>query len=176
MGMRLLGLLVVAAAIASSAAAVPDGFRASARLSPIAAEISGKPAEVYCASGASPWATWLTLMRSVNAPPASTGYVPPTDDVAYLSPDTCQELEGWIRGKNIPKLEQLGWSVLTLVHESMHVRGLDNEGETDCAALAAMPRVLRVHFKVRKPAVLKTVMVAAWKKHRLSGPAYQGNC
>lgn len=172
--MTFLSLLVLAGVLATPVAAAPDGFRDSVRLSPIAAEIAGKPAAVYCARS---FTAWDGLIRPLGGDPAKVpGYVPPSDDVAYLNTTTCQRLEGWLRGKNIPKLEQFGWSVLTLVHESMHMRGLDDEGETDCAALAEMPRVLRVHFKVRKPLTLRYVLAAAWRKHKLSGPAYQGTC
>ncbi len=173
---RAVAVAVLAGVLASAAAAqvdAPEGFRSSVRLAPIASDVARKPMAVYCARDDG---SWETLMESVDAPIDSTGYAPYDEDAVYLAPEECRRLEGWLRGKNVPTLTGFGFSTLTLTHEATHARGVDDEGATDCAALAVMPRVLRVHFKVRKPATLKAVMAAAWRKHKLSGPAYQGNC
>lgn len=171
---KFVALLVLAGVlVAPATAAAPEGFRESGRLAPIAAALSGKDVAVECGRTDD---AWDALMLSIDAPASATGYAPTDTGVIYLNPVTCRWLEGWLRGKNMPTLERLGWSVLTITHESMHVRGYTNEGATDCAALAAMPSVLRVHFKIRKAATVKTVMAAAWRKHKLSGPVYQGGC
>lgn len=79
----------------------------------------------------------------------------------FLSPSTCRALEGWLRGKNVPTLKQLAIQSLTLVHELMHTRGIRGEGDAECAALRALPGVLRVHFHVRDAVTLRKVMQLA---------------
>jgi hypothetical protein len=53
----------------------------------------------------------------------------------------------------------------TLVHEALHVRGLSDERETECAAIRELPRWLRSQFGIRKPKTLRLVMKGARWSH-----------
>ena len=168
---KVLALLVLAGSLAVPAAAgAPDGFRDSARLQPITSAIAGRPVVVRCARTNDAWTALLNEYRVPNA----RGLV--LHDAAYLSTNVCRSLEGWLRGKAAPTVGTLGVDALTLTHEAMHLRGLVNEHDTDCAALKELPRVLRVQFRVRSTRNLAFAIRYAWAEHNSSSPIYAGPC
>lgn len=170
-------LSIVTAALAlSSPALADDGFRTSTRLSPIASGVTGRPVTVWCARTPVIWrdavqALYPTLLGSTRG----LAGVPDADSM-QLAPWVCQTLEGWLRGKNAPSPENLGREILTLVHESIHLRGVVDEGLADCAALPLVPGVARTSFKIRSAKVLRAVVQAAWADHNGKGAAYRGPC
>lgn len=100
----------------------------------------------------------------------------PDADSMQLTSRVCQRLEGWLRGKNTPTPEDLGRELRTFVHESVHLRGIVDEGVTDCTALSLIPGIARLNFRVRSAKVLRAVVQAAWAEHYGNGAAYGGSC
>lgn len=172
--MRLLLLAVMVLAFASQAQAAPEGFRDSTRLSSIATEIVGKPVVVSCARTKDAWVGFSNLQGIPGG--AARGFADQPDGVAYLTVNVCRALEGWLRGKNAPTILTLGSEALTLVHETMHLRGISNEHAADCAALAELPRVLRIHFRVKSARLLSLAMRSAKAEHDSAPAAYTGAC
>lgn len=166
-------LAVLLAATAAPVQAAPVGFRESARLQPIAAGLAERPVFVRCATSESAWAAMLAPW---DLPAGVDALTFPDNAGSYLAPRTCRELEGWLRGKSAPTPQRLGVVVLSLVHETMHLRGVDPEAEAECAALRAMPAVLRRWFGIKRAVTLRAVMNAAWANHRTKPVAYRTLC
>ena len=169
----LLCVLLSALALAATASAAPDGFRESVRLSPIASGVAGRPVTVWCARTPVIWRDAVqALDPSLSGTTRGLAGVPDADSM-QLAPWVCRTLEGWLRGKGAPTPENLGREILTLVHESVHLRGIVDEGVTTCTALPLVPGIARASFKIRSAKVLRAVVQAAWADVR---GAYRGPC
>lgn len=135
-----------------------------------ASYVAGKPVVVYCAKTR---AAWRELTISVGAQPAADGFVDAVGGATVnLRDDVCLTLLRRMNRK-VVTLPQLANPLLTLVHESAHLRGLSNEGETDCDALSRIPDVGGRFFCVQN-----TRLLSAWalNAHRHKPPEYQGSC
>lgn len=120
------------------------------RLSGVATELAGRAAEVRCWS-AGDWdrlgdeiaARWSYAER----PGLTGGYTSLDRNRVNLSPMVCREL-GHILYGGIDFAEDdwddLSWAVNMLSHESMHVRGLDDESVAECYGVQAIPRAARL--------------------------------
>lgn len=96
------------------------------------------------------------------------GYTTPNGQV-QLTQEVCDTLTR-------PGSWRFPFALLTTVHEAMHVRGLVDERATDCAALTALPGVLR-RFYPRVPLWHRQYTVkAARTLHANSPPPYAGAC
>lgn len=120
--------LLVALAVA---AAVPGVRRRTleGQLSRVATTLAGHPVKVHCQS----FGQALTDLGS------ELGYVKftPTgpERSALIKRDACGELRRYAGGeRSRPTLDAL-IAVHVLTHEAMHMRGLRNEAETECAAV-----------------------------------------
>lgn len=140
----LVGLAVVQAAPAEVA---PRGFVVQPVLSARAAFIAGKPVRVYCTSSDTAWQAFLA---SVNDTLADAGGVTlqPGDSATYLSPDICGALIGRTAKKPVI-LGVLGASLQVLAHEGFHMRGISDEGITDCDAYRMLPKFLVARWGFR---------------------------
>lgn len=161
--MRVLLVCLLALAVAAPALAAEPGFRESPRLSVRASNISGVPAKVYCANTA---AEWIAFSESYGFPSDVAGLTFIGSSTTYLPLDGCLPLEQWLRGRN-PGWFALGRAASSFVHESVHLRGVRDEREAECTAYRELPRWLRSHFGIKRPKVLKAVMLAATSWHRL---------
>ena len=168
-------LMLATALPAATAAAAPEGFRETTRLQPIAVALS-PAALVYCSMSNTAWQADITVRFPSLDWTRVGGYRARGTSDVRLAPWTCRALEGWLRGKSVPTLTMLGRHALTLTHELMHTRGINDESETDCAALREMPAMLRTWFKVRNTVTLRTIMAAAWADHRSKPAAYRTVC
>lgn len=63
-------------------------------------------------------------------------------DRTSLSADTCSNLERVWRGKDA-RSRDATWAILTLAHESWHLRGVKNEARTQCYAIQSVYAVAR---------------------------------
>src|SRR3990167_1044968 len=151
----------------------PAGFRESTRLSPIASEVTGRPVMIWCARTP---AVWRDTVEPFRLPWLVNGYAMLDEPAAYLAPTVCRTLEGWLRGKSAPIPEHLGREILMLVHAAIHLRGVIDESETECAALALVPGVARASFRVRSTKILRTIVWAAQVAHNGSPAKFRGTC
>ena len=172
----LLGVLLAALALTAAASAAPDGFRESARLTPIASGVTGRPVTVWCARTPAIWRDTVVPLYPGQRWATLNGYAMVNEPATYLAPWVCQTLEGWLRGKSAPTPEVLGRRLLTLVHEAIHLRGILDEGVTDCTALSLVPGVARASFRIRSAKVLHAVVRAAQDEHNESPVKFRGSC
>jgi hypothetical protein len=170
---RLLLAVLVAGVVTAAATAAPNGFRETSRLQPIAAAVS-PGAVVYCSMNATSWAADVEARFPALPWQRIDGYRVAGTSEARFAPWVCRGLEGWLRGKNVPTLKTFAVYALTFSHELMHARGLTDEGAADCAALRAMPAMLRSRFGIKRATTLRTIMRHAWDNHYAKPPAYQG--
>jgi hypothetical protein len=106
--------------------ALPSQTRtlAQARFSEEASRIAGKPVTIRCDEAG----------RYVGAIQHADGVATVGGDLAYLTPQRCLDLyrlafKGEIRGS------RTGRAIAVLAHEAWHLRGIRNEGRTECNAL-----------------------------------------
>lgn len=172
--MRWLAVIVLAGVLAVPAsAAPPEGFRDSARLTPIASGLAGRPVFIRCAVSVE---AWQAMLKPWDFPSTVDGLTFPDNAGSYFAPRTCRALEGWLRGKNAPTPAILGIYALSLVHETEHLRGVNTEAGAECAALKELPAVLTRWFKIKSVTIRKAVMKAAWANHRAKPAAYTSDC
>lgn len=171
MVIRLVAFIVLATALASPAAAAPDGFYASPRLAPAASFVAGKPVKVWCAKTEDVWRETM----DANGGGEANGLAVVGSDEMRLSPVICLSLQMKLGGRIVP-LNSFAPSLLGLVHEAIHDRGSFDEGKTDCAAVHEMPRVAVKFFKVKPGKQLRAVMAAAWTYRDRLTPPYRTVC
>ena len=115
------------------------------RLAAIASEIAGRPVQVHCPGllrGAGPDTVGGTVQFDADAKPA---------DSTRLSKGPCAELDALAEGRRAPQLacvvrstacgddvQAVAWAVDTLTHEAFHLRGVMDEGVTECNALQTL--------------------------------------
>ena len=149
--------LVAATAAAPARADHLPGFRESVRLSPRASMIVGKPVRVYCTSDRELWAD--TAIREIRGggQAGARGFASVARGEAYLAPWVCQSLERWVRGKPVP-LADFAEGLHTLIHESLHLRGIDDETAAECGSVREAAKWARTLFGVKRPATLRQVV------------------
>jgi hypothetical protein len=104
--------------------AVETRQEAQARFSAEASVVAGKPVRIRCDEAGD----------FVGAVQHADGVAAVGGDLAYLTPERCLDLyrlafQGEVRGS------QTARSIAVLAHEAWHLRGVRDEGETECYAL-----------------------------------------
>ena len=167
----LLPVVVAAAVFSAAAATAPDGFRESARLTPIARALSIPEARVYCALTAASWRDANPGNASWDTTDGKTVYA---ENAMYLAPWTCQPLELWKRGKVAPPAD-VGRALLTVGHEAVHLRRVYDERTAECTALSELRSVARTHFGIKAAKTWRQVWAGALASHAQALPE-QRNC
>jgi hypothetical protein len=98
--------------------------QAEERFSDEASRIAGKPVTIRCDDSGS----------YVGAVQHADGVALVGGDLAYLTPERCLDLYR-LAFKDEVRSSQTGRAVAVLAHESWHLRGLGDEGTTECYAL-----------------------------------------
>lgn len=128
-----LALLLVASARAGNA---PDP-----RLDAVATEIAGHPVNVHCEAEPAAWAEIVAVAfpGAPFSPDRLQGFAYYGGPVVYLSPANCLTLRAELKAE-LPAglLRFTGEALMTLLHESVHARGVVDERETDCIALGLL--------------------------------------
>lgn len=129
-------VLAAAAALAITAGAGAQNIP-HPTLDAIASSVAGKPLSVWCENND---ADWDHRIAAAYGQPGYTvlGFTRPgVEPVAYLAPQICTSLQIALRdGPHAAGLAPLALALLTLLHESVHQRGILDESVTDCTALA----------------------------------------
>jgi hypothetical protein len=133
--MRLLLTLVLLATFVSTADAAnaPD-----AKLTHASSEIAGKAVTVWCESDDAAWTALLGEfhVESINDR-EPWGFALIQSSAAYLSPNVCLTLRAVMEsGAPSDWRVHLSWALHAFLHESIHLRGIRDEGITDCIALS----------------------------------------
>lgn len=155
------------------ALAAPPGFAEATAFESAASFVAGKPAAIYCAPTDYAWRSYgATVGASANANAVT---IPAGGDESALRNDICAFLRDGLARRPVAPVP-FAASLLILVHESIHQRGVHDEGQTECAAIHEMPRVAVKFFHVKAGKQLRALMAAAWVSHRMKPPAYQAVC
>ncbi len=155
-----------------AAADVPAGFVSHPELASRAAVIAGKPVNVYCATSDTEWRAYEATLSTPGDYRGNTPVIGGTETA--LRPAVCGPLLKKIRGQSVP-IGSFSISLFTLAHESEHMKGIADEHQADCAALADIPKIAPL-FGIHKKATLATVMWFANLQHRTGLPAYSYPC
>jgi hypothetical protein len=128
-GLAVIGALVVAVVLLDSRtgwSAVDGDTRAAAvkRFSDEASRIAGKPVEIRCDESRD----YVGFVQHAD------GVAEVGGDHAYLTPERCLDLYRLVfKGEN--RSSQTGRAIAVLAHEAWHLRGVSDEGTTECYAL-----------------------------------------
>jgi hypothetical protein len=159
--------LIAAAALAAltlapvALADPPPGFREAVSLELASSRVAGKPVRVYCGP------------RELPPLDGHSGATWPGSNFVHLDNEVCASL-GDLQRRLRVRDDRAAWGLLTIVHESLHARGLVDENETDCAALKqlAASAILDFGFKPRTTR-LRIIVRTTWLLHR-TGPYADG--
>lgn len=171
------GLIAILAAavtlldVAASAVAAPPGFWESARLTPAASFVAGKPVKVYCAS------TQAAINATVSSTATSVLGATPVigGDQIYLAPIVCAYLNAWLNGKRIANLYGVAGALETIAHEAELAAGVNDETTATCLGLKAMPQMVMRFFPLRKRESLHNLMGDAYQFWSTQGDAYHAH-
>lgn len=162
------------AALIAAVFLMPAGFHEAKALEPAASYVAGKHVVIGCA------ATDLTLREYAQSLYGGdlgyeTGMALTPDGAALLGQSVCYPLMAQLskRHNGGPLLAE---SLLTLVHEAVHLRGVTDEGQTECTAIHTMPRVAVKFFHVKAGKQLRALMSDAWAAHSGEPAAYTAVC
>lgn len=127
-----------------------------------ATAVAGHPVHVYCESS---WTEWVNYFEPQGTDgTAVNGFTSIASPVVYVSPRQCETLHAVAASEDVGTYYAAS-ALLTLVHESVHQRGISDEGVTDCTALPLVPGVATSFFGV--PAtVLARQLVRVRSHHR----------
>jgi hypothetical protein len=106
---------------------------AEARFSAEAARVAGKPVRVRCD----------TSGRIVGGVQHADGVAVVGGDLAYLTPELCFALHRLVSDGDVPSFSRTARAIAVLAHEAWHLRGVRDEGVTECYALQSGVRVGR---------------------------------
>lgn len=186
----LLGVLIVLSLVSHAQAATPQE-----KLNAIASSVAGKPANVVCTTDHEVWDTRVQeVSRGTRRGTSAEGYAFAGTSTLYLGPHSCITLALVLEGGvTYAGLSPTAFALLTLLHEAVHLRGVVDEGETDCMALGlfrsylddiGVAATVRKAVNVRGRYVLRTVVnpnikllgiyAQAW--HNKRPLEYRGNC
>jgi hypothetical protein len=104
---------------------------AEARMSLEASRVARKPVRIECD----------TSGRHVGAVRHADGVATVGGDLAYLTPELCYALERLTAHGEVTGFSQTARAIAVLAHEAWHLRGVANEGRTECFALQSGVRV-----------------------------------
>jgi hypothetical protein len=106
---------------------------AEARMSLEASRVAGKPVRIECD----------TSGRHVGAVRHADGIAIVGGGLAYLTPELCYALERLAAHGEVTSFSRTARAIAVLAHEAWHLRGVANEGRTECFALQSGVRVAR---------------------------------
>jgi hypothetical protein len=189
--LAMLSTLAAVLAGTASASNAPD-----ARLDQIATTVAGHPVSVWCETS---WQDWVDVERQLPDSPDLYGFTSPSrSNVIFVQPTVCETLHVLLDNSYYDTGDY--WTAIalhTLVHESLHQRGISDEGATDCAALSIDPSVdsafvsktytytrwVRVRNRVVKrkitaanPDFTRVIAWQHWFHNNAFPPQYRGGC
>jgi hypothetical protein len=106
---------------------------AEARMSLEASRVAGKPVRIACD----------TSGRHVGAVRHADGVATVGGTLAYLTPELCYALERLAAHGEVTSFSRTARAIAVLAHEAWHLRGVAEEGRTECFAIQSGVRVGR---------------------------------
>lgn len=134
MGTKLFIVLMVWLVAAAIVVTAAHGAYQDQRLNAIASAVAGHPVIVSCASGAHEWSRFEDTAGLAFETDGFT-FVG-RDNVVYLAPRICDTLMADLTvGTNYVGDYWNGLAIRAILHESVHQRGITDEGITECTAM-----------------------------------------
>lgn len=164
---------MLAAALVAAPTAAAGGFYEAKVLEPTASYVAKKPIAVWCATSTEAWKAYE--IATYGVPGTEHGSTPFGGSAIYLDTEECPPLRQFLRAMSV-YVPTLAATIEILTHESIHARGVRDEGVTDCDAMHEMPGVAVRFFRVKPGAQLRALMAAAWTVHRAEPPQYLAIC
>jgi hypothetical protein len=166
-GMKALVTLLVSLALVPAALGAESPHPS---LDAIATSIAGKPVHVWCELNETEWDA-LAQRAGFGHGYLISGVTFFDEPVVYVSPQLCATLHTGLDSGDEVGPFWLSFAILTLAHESIHQRGVRDEGEADCTALT-MVRDLAVNWfhypkTVRVPSLRTVYKTVVRKKMRI---------
>jgi hypothetical protein len=128
-------------------------------LDAVATAVAGKPLTVHCETD---WLVWIKAFESVGENGTFVnGFTNLEAAVVYVNPRQCETLHAMLNGWSVGTYYAAS-ALLTLVHESVHQRGITDEGVTDCTALPLVPGIATSSFQI--PATVSEQYLAPVKR------------
>jgi hypothetical protein len=135
---------VIAGCLAMAAPAVAGNWQ-DTRLDSAASQVAGHPVQVWCEST---WTDWIHegdyLREDFGLVRGVTWISYPT---VYINPTECETLHALLGGEHIDTYHA-SLAIQVLAHESVHQRGISDEGVTDCTALPLVPQLAIDYFGI----------------------------
>jgi hypothetical protein len=139
----------------------------SGRLDTAASAVAGHPVQVWCEEN---WGDWIHLGDDYGEDFSYLmGFTFPSEPIVYINPAHCESLHALLGGSQVGSYHS-SIALLTLAHEAVHQRGIDDEGVTDCTALPLVPGLAANYFRVpRRIARTKIVNYTKTVVRRVNG-------
>jgi hypothetical protein len=158
-------------AFASTAVAASKGDWPDSRLDAAAASVAGHPVQVWCEGS---WGDWIHAGDQQGVDFGVVfGFTVIGQPVIYIDPSECLTLHAMLANDFVGSFE-VSIALLTLAHESVHQRGIADEGQAECTALPLVPG-LAVNFFGYPETVPQTKIVSYTKTvvRRIKGKTYR---
>jgi len=170
---------VFATSVPAAAIPAPAGLHESSKLKAISTSVAKKTVQVMCANEDDAWRAQAeagVLGPTADPSAGMGGLAKPGASTLYLAWSTCDFLLERLRDGH-PDLIEVAASILTLVHESVHLRGVREESVTDCTALMLMPSVAVKFFHFKAGSItLSNLMFYARLAHGAKPASYKTLC
>lgn len=137
-GLRLAMIFVMFALFMFACSKAARGANSpNATLNAVASNVAGHPVSVWCETSDR---GWVDLENQHNTG-EDDGFTVQGEPTVYLAPRICDTLEYMLGyGYQATGLLWDALAIKTLLHESVHQRGITDEGVTDCTALSLLPQ------------------------------------
>jgi hypothetical protein len=136
---------------------------AEARFSAEAARVAGKPVRVRCD----------TSGQIVGGVQHADGVAVVGGDLAYLTPELCFALQRLAADGEVDSFSRTARAIAVLAHEAWHLRGVRDEGVTECYALQSGVRVgRRLGLDEREARRMMRSQLVANQLHRRGSSEY----
>lgn len=135
-------------------------------LNTVSGSVAGHPVQVNCVTDWTVWETELTFRFPTHGNPRLyEGFTNTGVPTVFINPDLCETLTLTLNlgYRNVGTM-MFAEAITVLLHESLHQRGMIDEGETDCAAVALTEQTAVSSFGV--PATVTKRIVSY---HRVNG-------
>jgi hypothetical protein len=162
----IVSLAVISAAMAAKANAA--NWQDS-RLDSVASIVAGHSVSVYCEDSRAEWVDIERAMGNSGDDLGGFTWLPGAADpfgnynTVYIQPESCDALHvfGYNWGTNGGAMDAgMYWfaqAVAILTHESVHQRGIADEGLTECTSYHLLPQVYVNQFNIKRTVSVKTV-------------------
>jgi hypothetical protein len=164
-------VMLAACVFAGTAGASTKGDWPDGQLDAAASSVAGHPITVWCESS---WGNWIHAGDNAGMDFSFVfGFTYIGTPVIYINPTECLTLHALVNNEWVGSFEA-SIALLTLAHESVHQRGIADEGQAECTALPLVAGLAENYFGF--PATIPDKKVVNYTKtvaKRIKGKTYR---